>query len=135
MTARYPETAMADTVGSKRILIVEDYYALADQESFLCSMEGYEVRIARSGNEGLQVFGEFHPDLVLLDLVLPGDMDGMELLDHMLAANGHSPRVLVVSARLDPETKKDLESRENVHTLRKPFKLNDLAARINDILG
>ena len=45
----------------KKVLIIEDYYALADIESLLCTMEGYEVKVAKSGDEGLAAFVEFQP--------------------------------------------------------------------------
>ena len=66
----------ATSTDVKKVLIIEDYYALADIESLLCTMEGYEVKVAKSGDEGLAVFGDFQPDLVLLDLMLPGDLSG-----------------------------------------------------------
>ncbi len=118
----------------KRILIVEDYHALADVESLLCTMEGYDVRIARTGDEGVASFDAFGPDLVLLDLVLPGNVDGFGVLGHIRAA-GSTVKVLVVSARIDEATRAELDTDSNVDTMRKPFKVNDLAARIQALLA
>ena len=67
----------------KKVLIIEDYYALADIESLLCTMEGYEVKVAKSGDEGLAAFVDFQPDLVLLDLMLPGDLSGTQVLERI----------------------------------------------------
>lgn len=118
----------------KRILIVEDYYVLADVESLLCTMEGYDVRVARNGAEGLAVLKDFHPDLILLDIVLPGGMDGIDFLGQIGETGEPVPRILVVSARLDDDTKAQLDSR-GVDTLAKPFKVSELASRMQAILG
>jgi DNA-binding response OmpR family regulator len=118
----------------KKVLIIEDYYALADIESLLCTMEGYEVKVAKSGDEGLKLFEEFQPDLVLLDLMLPGEMSGSQVLERIRADHGHQPKVLVVSALVNPTTAPKLEAYGNVETLGKPFKIKELAARIQAML-
>ena len=63
----------------KRILVVEDYHALVDIETLLCQMEGYDVKSAQTGEEGLSLIGSYKPDLVILDLMLPGE-DGVSIL-------------------------------------------------------
>jgi DNA-binding response OmpR family regulator len=119
----------------KRVLIIEDYYALADIESLLCTMEGYEVRVAKSGDEGLNVFTEFNPDLVLLDLMLPGELSGTQVLERIRSEHGDSARVLVVSALINATTAPKLEAYGNVQTLAKPFKIKELASRIQSMLA
>ena len=118
----------------KKVLIIEDYYALADIESLLCTMEGYEVKVAKSGDEGLQVFGEFGPDLVLLDLMLPGELSGSQVLERIRQDHGEAPKVLIVSALVNATTAPKLEAYGNVETLGKPFKIKELAARIQSML-
>jgi DNA-binding response OmpR family regulator len=61
------------------ILIVEDEYAVARGIQYALQQEGYEVTLARSGEEGLELATKTAPDLVLLDVRLPG-MDGFEVL-------------------------------------------------------
>ena len=119
----------------KKVLIIEDYYALADIESLLCTMEGYEVKVAKSGDEGLAAFVEFQPDLVLLDLMLPG-----RPLRHPGARADplrprQRPKVLVVSALVNASTAPKLEAYGNVQTLAKPFKIKELASRIQSMLA
>lgn len=118
----------------KKVLIIEDYYALADIESLLCTMEGYEVKVAKSGDEGLAVFSEFRPDLVLLDLMLPGELSGSQVLERIRQDHGETPKVLIVSALVNATTAPKLEAYGNVETLGKPFKVKDLAARIQNML-
>jgi two-component system OmpR family response regulator len=118
----------------KKVLIIEDYYALADIESLLCTMEGYEVKVAKSGDEGLALFGEFKPDLVLLDLMLPGDLSGSQVLERIRNDHGNDPKVLIVSALVNATTAPKLEAYGNVETLGKPFKIKELASRIQTML-
>ena len=119
----------------KKVLIIEDYYALADIESLLCTMEGYEVKVAKSGDEGLAAFVEFQPDLVLLDLMLPGDLSGTQVLERIRSDHGSDPKVLVVSALVNASTAPKLEAYGNVLTLAKPFKIKELASRIQSMLA
>lgn len=118
----------------KKVLIIEDYYALADIESLLCTMEGYETKVAKNADEGLAAFTEFRPDLVLLDLMLPGDLSGTEVLEQIRQQHGLAPKVLVVSALINSTTAPKLEALGNVRTLAKPFKIRELAAAIQDML-
>ncbi|HEY6379299.1 MAG TPA: response regulator [Candidatus Dormibacteraeota bacterium] len=118
----------------KKVLIIEDYYALADIESLLCTMEGYEVKVAKTGDEGLAAFTEFMPDLVLLDLMLPGELSGSQVLERIRQDHGRDPKVLIVSALVNATTAPKLEAYGNVETLGKPFKIKELAARIQHML-
>jgi DNA-binding response OmpR family regulator len=98
-------------------------------------MEGYEVKVVKSGDEGLTVFREFQPDLVLLDLMLPGDLSGTQVLERIRADHGAGPKVLVVSALVNASTAPKLEAYGNVQTLAKPFKIKELASRIQAMLA
>jgi len=70
----YDRDEMAST-----ILIVEDEHAVARGIQYALQQEGHEVTIARSGEEGLEYATHQAPDLVVLDVRLPG-MDGFEVL-------------------------------------------------------
>src|SRR5207245_3489282 len=61
------------------ILIVEDEFAVARGIQYALQQEGYQVAMARSGEEGLDIAVNQAPDLVVLDVRLPG-MDGLEVL-------------------------------------------------------
>src|SRR4029077_3866948 len=132
-----PDSPMspATSTAMKKVLIIEDYYALADIESLLCTMEGYEVKVAKSGDEGLAAFVDFQPDLVLLDLMLPGDLSGTQVLERIRSDHGSDPKVLVVSALVNASTAPKLEAYGNVQTLAKPFKIKELASRIQSMLA
>jgi two-component system OmpR family response regulator len=119
----------------KRILVVEDYHALVDIETLLCQMEGYDVKSAQTGEEGLSLIGSYKPDLVILDLMLPGRLSGSQVLGKIRDDGQDSPKVLVVSALVNQTTAPELERYKNVQTLKKPFKVKELASRVREMVG
>jgi DNA-binding response OmpR family regulator len=119
----------------KRILVVEDYYALADIETLLCQMEGYEVKTAKTGEEGLELIETYSPDLVILDLMLPGELSGSQVLQRIRSNGQDEPKVLVVSALVNQTTTPELEKYPNVQALKKPFKVKELANRVRSMVG
>ncbi len=123
------------TTAMKRILVVEDYYALADIETLLCQMEGYEVKTAKTGEEGLELIESYDPDLVILDLMLPGELSGSQVLQRIRSNGQNEPKVLVVSALVNQTTTPELEKYANVQALKKPFKVKELASRVRSMAG
>ncbi len=80
-----------------KILIVEDDTALADIYEFKFKHEGFEVRVAHNGEQGLVYAEEFIPHLVLLDLRMPV-MNGDEMLEKLRAEDwGSAMRVIVLT--------------------------------------
>jgi len=69
-------------VSGERILIVDDNTANLALTSTLLRHEGYETRTAEDAQEALAVLEAFHPDLILMDIQLPG-MDGLELTEKL----------------------------------------------------
>ena len=114
------------------ILVVEDEHAVARGIEYALQQEGYEVTLARSGEEGLEIATRSAPDLVLLDVRLPG-MDGFEVLRRLRAAGTKSP-VLMLTAR-DEEVDKviGLELGADDY-LTKPFGLRELLSRIKALI-
>ncbi len=66
-----------------KILLIEDEEIIVDLLGKKLEKEGYEVVIARDGEEGLEKMREGNPDLILLDIVMP-KKDGMEVLEEMM---------------------------------------------------
>ena len=64
-------------VMSKKVLIVEDTDDIRESMRLLIQMQGFEAVVAREGLEGVRLAAEEHPDLILMDLALPG-MDGID---------------------------------------------------------
>ena len=114
------------------ILIVEDEHAVARGIQYALQQEGYEVIVAQSGEQGLEVAVHQAPDLIVLDVRLPG-MDGFEVLRRIRAAEGKMP-ILVLTARDDEVDKViGLELGADDY-LAKPFGLRELMSRIKALL-
>ena len=80
----------------RKILVVEDEYSINDGLTFALRKEGYDVRSAFNGREALELFKEFNPEVVLLDLMLP-DIDGFDICREI----SKSTYVIMITARGD----------------------------------
>lgn len=108
----------------KRILIVDDDLSIGNLLEEALTAAGYGVMRAYSGTEALLVIANTRPDLVLLDLMLPG-LSGEELLPQLKGIP-----VIVVSAKLDVDNKIGLLLGGAVDYVTKPFNMKELLARI-----
>lgn len=108
----------------KNIFVVDDDINIGNMLDELLTREGYRVTRAYSGTEALLALSSARPDLVLLDLMLPG-LDGRELLPRL----GGIP-VIVVSAKVSVEDKVDLLLGGATDYVTKPFDTKELLARI-----
>ena len=117
---------------SATILIVDDEYAVARGIQYALEQEGYQVSVAGSGEEALAMAGELAPDLVVLDVRMPG-IDGFETL-RRLRADGSKAPVLMLTAR-DEEMDKviGLEMGADDY-MTKPYGLRELLSRIKALL-
>lgn len=113
------------------VLIVEDETALAEPLAFLLQREGFEVRMAADGQEALAEFSKAEPDIVLLDLMLPG-MSGTEVCKNIRLKS--SVPVIMVTAR-DTEIDKvvGLEIGADDYVT-KPYSSRELIARVRAVL-
>lgn len=106
------------------ILIIDDDAHINDIVSKALKAEGYEVSQAYSGTEALMLLSHSKPDLILLDLMLPG-LSGEELLPQIK----YIP-VIVVSAKADVTNKVELLIGGAADYITKPFDMQELLARI-----
>lgn len=114
------------------ILIVEDEHAVARGIEYALGQEGYAVHLARSGEEGLEIASAQTPDLVILDVRLPG-IDGFETL-RRLRATGFKAPILMLTARDDEVDKViGLELGADDYVT-KPFGLRELLSRVKALL-
>jgi len=109
---------------SKHILIIDDDVHIGDLLQEALEAEGYRVHRAYSGTEALLALEREHPDLILLDLMLPGS-SGEEVLPHLAGIP-----VIVVSAKADIDSKTALLLGGAADYVTKPFALRELLARI-----
>lgn len=109
---------------TKTILIVDDDIHIGNMLEEALTKEGYRVSRAYSGTEAVFALSETKPDLVLLDLMLPG-LNGEEVLPRIKGVP-----VIVVSAKMDIDNKVDLLLGGAVDYVTKPFHIKELLARI-----
>jgi DNA-binding response OmpR family regulator len=120
---------------TKRVLIAEDEESIVASLEFLMKRAGYETCVARDGPSALARIADFEPDLVLLDLMLPG-CSGAEVCRSIRGDPRHArTRVLMLTASgiaaHDPEG--TLAAAD--HVLLKPFATRELVARARQLLG
>lgn len=115
-----------------RILVVEDNADLAFAVVSTLETDGYEVSVASSGPDGLRRVGEFTPDLIILDLMLPG-FDGFRVLRTLRDAGAEVP-VLILTARGAEEDKVRGFRLGADDYVTKPFGAMELLARVGALL-
>jgi two-component system, OmpR family, response regulator MtrA len=110
-----------------RVLVVDDDQALSEMLGIVLRAEGYEALFCDDGSKAQGIFKETKPDLVLLDLMLPG-IDGIEVCKRIRSESGVP--IVMLTARGDTlDIVKGLESGADDYIV-KPFKPKELVARI-----
>lgn len=108
----------------KKILVIDDDVHISNMIEEALTKEGYSILKAYSGTEAMYVLSKTSPDLILLDLMLPG-LSGEELLPKI-----KDIPVIVISAKLDVDNKVRLLLDGAADYITKPFDLSELKARI-----
>lgn len=114
-----------------RILVIDDEQPFLRAFGINLRARGYEVELAATGEEGLQLAGQFHPDAIVLDLGLPG-IDGLDVLRALRAWT--SVPVVVLSARHTEQTKVAALDAGADDYVTKPFGIDELLARLRAVL-
>jgi len=113
--------------GRGRVLVVDDDPALSEMLTIVLRTEGFESRVCSTGDRALAAFREFRPDVVLLDLMLPGK-DGIDVCKEIRAESG-VPIVMLTAKSDTVDIVLGLESGADDYVV-KPFKPKELIARI-----
>ncbi|KTS09342.1 transcriptional regulator [Microbacterium testaceum] len=111
-----------------RVLVVDDEANLSDLLRMALQNEGWDARTAANGQEALNVIREFGPDLLVLDIMMPG-LDGMELLTRIRAAGNDAP-VLFLTAKDAVEDRIAGISAGADDYVTKPFNLEEVVVRL-----
>ena len=121
---------------TKLILCIEDEQEMIDLIRLILSQRCFEVRGANGGEEGLKIIRKEHPDLILLDLMMP-DMDGWEVYQKMKADEAiKNIPVIVVTARAQ-----SIDKVLGLHIARvddyiaKPFSPQELLNSVDNVLA
>ncbi len=119
---------------SKEILIVEDEPGVVAAIRFLMEQQGYNVRVAGSGEDALDAISKHKPHLVLLDIMLPG-MSGWEVCEMIRMHPDYCDiKIVFLTARRDEsEIARGLAMGANAY-ITKPFNNDQLIAKIKALL-
>jgi len=123
---------MMASAEKKRILVIEDEEHIAEGLKLNLVLKGYHVRIAPDGTSGLLSWKEWQPDLLVLDIMLPG-IDGLSVLRNIRLEDERIP-ILILSAKGDSEDKIKGFSYGVDDYLAKPFNLEEFLLRVDRLL-
>lgn len=120
---------------AQSILVAEDERNLVEALSFLMQRAGYEVHVARDGPATVEMVGRLSPDLVLLDIMLPG-FDGFEVVEAIRRVpGGQRPRIVMLTAKgHERDRRKALELGVDDYVT-KPFSNRDVVDRVKALLS
>src|SRR5437667_1213138 len=116
----------------KRILVVDDEPPIQRILRRNLTMSGYDVLIAENGEQAIDFVRIHQPDLILLDLWLPGEIDGMSVC--MQVRQWTQVPIIVISARTDEKQKVQALDKGADDYLTKPFNNDELLARVRACL-
>ncbi len=109
----------------RKVLIIEDEHSAREALVSLLGEEGFLVRSASTGRDGIASFGDFRPDVVLCDYYLP-DVDGLQVLRSLRTMGDPGTRFIMVTAGLsDDDDERALRSEADAF-LGKPIDLDQL---------
>ncbi len=115
-----------------KILVIEDEKHIAEGLRMTLTRESYEVEICHNGLKAIEVWKSYKPDLIILDLMLPG-LDGFKVLENIRLYDERLP-ILILSARDAVEDKIRCLKKGVDDYMAKPFDLNEFLLRVERIL-
>ena len=122
---------MTTTSTEKRVLVVDDEAVVAEVVQQYLRRDGYEVRVATTGKEGLQAAQDWAPDLVVLDVMLP-ELDGLEVC-RRIRLDSLTPIIMLTARGDESDRIVGLELGADDYMV-KPFSPGELAARVKSVL-
>lgn len=115
------------------LLIVDDERDAVDAMKMYLDLQGFDVRLAYSGSEGVNAAKEAKPDLVLLDLAMPG-MDGWQALKLMKESAPDLRVVIVTGSVPDRNLEEQVKQEGAIGILIKPIRISELAPKIRSFI-
>lgn len=119
--------------GKQRILIVEDELHIAEGLELNLALQGYDIRIAEDGMSAIRQWKEWHPNLIVLDIMLP-IINGLSVLQNIRLEDAQLP-VLILSAKGTAQDRVKGLSLGSDDYLVKPFDLEEFLLRVERLLS
>lgn len=120
---------------SRRVLVVDDELVVRDIVATVLKLQGYEVDTANDSSDALEFIARTHYDVVLTDLLMPGELDGMGLLNRIRETwPDLAPRVVIMTGKIEHQTFRDLD-KLGLKYLTKPFDIRELARIVNQVVA
>ncbi|QJE98164.1 response regulator [Luteolibacter luteus] len=118
-----------------RVMVADDGKNAADIMGMFLKMEGYEVMVVYSGEEAVEAAGDFDPQVILMDISMPG-MDGLEATRQIRQARAGSngvPVIIALSGYDEAETRRRCEEAGMQRLVSKPVSPADLRSLLGEI--
>ena len=119
---------------SKRILLVDDDAEIIESLRLALESNGFQVLVARDGNQGLALTEREDPDLVILDMMMP-KRSGFLVLEKLRRTRETSPRVIMITANEGSRHKAYAEMLGVDDYIRKPFPMDRLISSVKRLLA
>ena len=116
-----------------KILVVDDQFGLRRLLFEIFQEDQHEVQMAENGAEALRLFISFQPDLILMDMKMPG-MNGIESLRQIRALNPRVPAIMMTAYHEHNQEMDQANDLGILYYIAKPFDLFELRERVRDIL-
>lgn len=127
------EPAQSSTPPGKRILLVDDDYEIIESMRAVLESRGYEILVARDGNQGLAMAEREDPDLVILDMMMP-KRSGFLVLEKLRRTRPVPLRVIMITANEGSRHKAYAEMLGVDDYIRKPFAMDRLLESVGRLL-
>jgi DNA-binding response OmpR family regulator len=125
---------MKTAAAAKRVLLVDDDAEIIESLRLALEANGYEVLVARDGNQGLALTERENPDLVILDMMMP-KRSGFLVLERLRRTQEESPPVIMITANEGNRHKAYAEMLGVDEYLRKPFPMDKLLESVKRLVG
>ncbi len=129
-----PETEEKKPSGKKRILLVDDDYEIIESMKMALESRGYQILVARDGNQGLAMAEREDPDLMILDMMMP-KRSGFLVLEKLRRSRPVPLRVIMITANEGSRHKVYAEMLGVDEYLRKPFAMDRLLESVAKLLA
>ncbi|GAB6164386.1 response regulator transcription factor [Thermostilla marina] len=124
----------SDQAAKKRILLVDDDAEIIESMRMALEAMGYEILVARDGNQGLAMVDRERPDLVILDMMMP-KRSGFLVLERLRQSQAFPMRVIMITANEGSRHKAYAEMLGVDDYIRKPFPMDRLIDSVNRLLS